>query len=1423
MSSDAHESIETTKKFLLKYNPSKIGPDNQQEILQRFVDCSEQLFVYFQEKTSGISDDLGLLATDTFSIWVLRTSQVIANKNIDTSGYSKVVKDEILTVERSTTIFAYVIDFWMLGNPAFINALKDLFTKLLHLVRLIHPTAECDKLFGSWLDKTLQVPSDLPVQYYLIEALAEELDLYPVLQNRPHFVQDSLRLMQSDLLSNPIGKSLSKILINVFRNHFSADLSLISPWLDFWQGPVAAQLADPKCRKAIELYVLEPVFREMPPEVFTAFVERLRDQKPSVVLSVVRVGQELSIEDEPFHNDRLISLSTIDKFLKLDEFKLAAFELLTFSPKKSSPIRSYVFDLIKENLTVFFVDTRIEVRNYFCSSFKHFIYLIRDSASSLHKSANSLKKAKKFPTEQEVKFKYVQDCKSFLEWLLEILKLQICPGTQYQRNDVALKLLTIIIESGFDNSISQKYLDMKNSRAYPFSGSVFRDESMIRLLLDCLASNFADIRQMAKRLLLMALEGSDASILKEKIDWSHLKGQADFFLEQYQYSDIGAALESVRYYAAPDKVAFVNSMADNLQEKVRNSKRDYLHHIHEPISGYLTSLALILDENYLEDSSMKPIIAKCINIVFTNWDAVKHVICHESCEENLWMMYPDGDIDAQLVLSTAFRTTKESSTLLRVLLLKYALCSEQLVAIGDFLIEQLFDIRHSGAFQSVTPTFSTLCLRCKKENGNQLMVWLKVIMESVQVKTQNVTRRSGGIPPMLAVILSAESGKERPLLKYAFDRLIKIASTSIEEHQDKVDLPQVNAFNCIKAIFTESKLSQACDPYTSPALSLALENFDSDTWALRNCSIMLFTSLQNRLFGKSGKSVSARMFFTRYPGIREHLLEIMQHASTAVKEGSQIESIFLGLTILLRLKPTPGYKGLDAFNDEVKKSLTSSNWKVRELAARSISSLTENPIDTAKELVESMNVKCQNTLHGYLLATNEMMPSLRTFKLQQLSSLIDELFSKCGELLGHNNCFLTAKTYINLMEDVLELADDGLFQDQRSNFLCCLGHFFSEHYKLFAIDGSKQMCLAAALEVLMKNSTDRQLAVLLEQATVSPFYEVQKTALVFILSSTATLPHITSDTINKLKRLVIDEEILPSVSSLSLRTLKKLNQKIDVHQLLNMIEKPRSEGLQLAAIEALGTSVPSDDLKILETVSWRFSADSQPVDFRFACFQGLKEQKNATTNLRLVLILDRMLSDDDEDTRLATASYVNRAFSLTGDDEAANPVETSRLLSKQIANSFDKKSLSENASELLKEFLGGYDLFAPEARGNCVFETEKDNQFRNDFEQNMKYAKLLQISGFDDKFEAWLVSLKNSFIASLQSTKLKDDPFGWASSGDVFSRLLVLRSVLTLIDPSHLSSFDQALIQSNVHPFILNQTLSTSIDLSARLNEMTIS
>jgi len=106
---------------------------------------------------------------------------------------------------------------------------------------------------------------------------------------------------------------------------------------------------------------------------------------------------------------------------------------------------------------------------------------------------------------------------------------------------------------------------------------------------------------------------------------------------------------------------------------------------------------------------------------------------------------------------------------------------------------------------------------------------LQETIRSMQDKAGAITRRSAGIPTLMASIIAAEPEASSKLLGRAMKDLIKEASveaqhTNIEESR----LPQVHALNCIKEIFTTSKLSVASETYIAQGLELAAKTLNSN-------------------------------------------------------------------------------------------------------------------------------------------------------------------------------------------------------------------------------------------------------------------------------------------------------------------------------------------------------------------------------------------------------------------------------------------------------------------------------------------------------------------------------------------------------------------------------------------------------------------
>lgn len=1418
---NSEDKFRDIKNFLITNNPSKIDAENREEVLAELVHSFHAIFEPIRTEPQGISDTSRLLIVDLLSIWILRTTQIISNKKIETDKYKQIVNETLLSCHNATTIFQYVITFWSDGSAAFVNALSDMFGKLLRLIKLIFPANTCEDMLSHWLNSALKVPATLRVQYYLINALSTELDLFPVLQKRPDFVESSLSLMWSDSLSTPIGKCLTSLLTNVYNIHFLKDKEKITPWLELWYEPSLKYLCNSKLIKPIELYVLTPLFKIMPDEAFIAFSKRINAlERPILIINIFRLGQELAIEEEPFHENKLISLETVESFLRLDAYKLQAFELLTFSVKRSRKIHEYIFELIKENIDIFFQDAEVETRNYFCSSFKHFILRIRDSSYALNRTLVKLRAADKFPEEQKEKQRDLKTYEDFLLWLSRYLKIKLCPGTQYSEIYTALRICEFLIVSGIDKSVSEKYIDVKDMREWPFFISFCSDLSLARLLLDVLSSHFDDIRKIAKRLLLIIFDSSEGQMLQGKLNWKKFEQTCTDFMDSYQYADIGAVLQCVLYDVSDNKHLFLEELLEKLRFKTADNIHDYIKHLNQPISSYFTSMSLLLNENALEPNELKHVVQLCISLILENWSSVKKILCYDTAKETLPTSYQGSLVGDQVVISTAFKTVKECSNLLNTILNICPLSSEQLTVVGNLLIEQLFSIYHSGAFQAVLPSFQTCCRRAHKENPLQIEEWLEDITDILEFKTQYITRRSGGIPSMISTILSTENKKDRPLLRTAYFKLEKIASRPIDKHQDVVDLPQINAFNCIRAIFIESKLSEPCTPYISSALALSLKNFTSDLWSLRNCSIMLFTSLQNRIFGKKGKNVGASQFFARFKGIREILLQLLKnslHVSSntteKLKRPRQVESIFLVLNILLRLKPTPGYDGMEPFANEVILCLNNKSWKIRDMAARTLPHLIEGPLKWSAASLSRTSVTNQNSLHGHLLVAAEVLKDVQIEETlaEGISALVDAIFAKQTEFLLRNRSYHTVKAYVELV-DLLFRKVPLVSKDERTKTLVShVGEYYLKHDGEFVADGSKQMCLSCVLSFLLKHDHSSTM-ILCELGIRSEFFEVQLVALQFAIDYLDLQAMDCNCLMVAISELSQDVRNLPKINAVIITAMNK-SCRSQISDVLAILENPlKSEEEHIAELTSLGgvsgLTPGSDNELLISGIISKYLDDSLPVDFRLASINSLDHYLGTKTNPELVLRVIEMLTDDDYTVRVTAARLLCDLFSLKGRfKEHPSPCTVAKKTEQILFMNFSKEVVGNLMAQKLKVILASPNMQCIKNKKlEGLFEPEKNNQFRNEVEQSIHYASIISQASFRDAdFTIWVNKQRSKLLNFLRKENFSDTPLGWSSKPDVFANLCVLRLLTKFTEPLQLGIFDQELRAHDIHPMVFER------------------
>lgn len=165
------------------------------------------------------------------------------------------------------------------------------------------------------------------------------------------------------------------------------------------------------------------------------------------------------------------------------------------------------------------------------------------------------------------------------------------------------------------------------------------------------------------------------------------------------------------------------------------------------------------------------------------------------------------------------------------------------------------------------------------------------------------------------------------------------------------------------------------------------------SWAIRNCGLMLFRSLIDRLLGaaepsKDGLATTAkasRLSYDRYPGLIDLLVELLSDRnSRSVSSGTEssedlihqqrdTERIFPVLEMLRRAAPPSDYQGV------VKKLLLqavgSQNWHLRDMTAKTYAAVThEQGVASVMQSLSKSNAgTMQNARHGYLLVIKHLV------------------------------------------------------------------------------------------------------------------------------------------------------------------------------------------------------------------------------------------------------------------------------------------------------------------------------------------------------------------------------------------------------------------------------------------------------------------
>ena len=250
----------------------------------------------------------------------------------------------------------------------------------------------------------------------------------------------------------------------------------------------------------------------------------------------------------------------------------------------------------------------------------------------------------------------------------------------------------------------------------------------------------------------------------------------------------------------------------------------------------------------------KSIHVRIVQVCDQIWNEVKPVLCIDSPEGHTDDPIEELGVGPKDILSYSWRALRESryvcflslyavtdcpSLLLHATLANKAygpegesgLSVDHFEKIGTLSFIQLAELRHRGAFSTVSQTFATCCQRCGQSSIEEISAlpgrWYQEAKKIIFESASKLTRRSAGLPALVVGILSSKPGG--PLFQSVIKDLHEISHLPAEHDPSRQDvpLPQVHAMNCLKDIFTNTKLGPHTEPFIMPALRLSAERLGS--------------------------------------------------------------------------------------------------------------------------------------------------------------------------------------------------------------------------------------------------------------------------------------------------------------------------------------------------------------------------------------------------------------------------------------------------------------------------------------------------------------------------------------------------------------------------------------------------------------------
>ncbi|KAE8233531.1 hypothetical protein CF326_g1433 [Tilletia indica] len=640
-----------------------------------------------------------------------------------------------------------------------------------------------------------------------------------------------------------------------------------------------------------------------------------------------------------------------------------------------------------------------------------------------------------------------------------------------------------------------------NPQTWPFQLQLI-DDKLVNTLLSCFSSTFDDIRTLARKILFrfpLPLEGISADGKAELLE------PAKRLLLSARASQTGtgtALLQTYGHFCSSRKgevsltsspqSSLVHSLLDFANEQVNFAEEFGVARAAEqrPVHGCLWALQQVIAEDSLSWSrrgqeDVEQISERTRHLVDKIWAIVQPILSSQEAataadseagpNEEPQAAQPDlelaraislaggegsssaevasaGPYRHQVLLSYGWRSMKEASTLLRVLIsvllnsASQALPSSVVEQIGGQLLEWMTKIRHRGAFSVIYPELSTVAAALIASGRNDLVdlprQWLDHLMSDICSRDTSfsTTRRSAGLSYAVLGLLQAFQAhpKSSPdIARTMALRLAQEADRLQSESQSGDDARQVHLFNIARILVLDGRVGPQLVPIIGQLLRLAVSRFQSNSWDLSNVAMLLFSATINRAFAsrqqqnkdETGRKAAFDKFFTDHVGLAEFLIdELLRLQADQSGSGTASGSLFALMAFIARLQATAG-DGDGSIRKRFRLALTQvsqSHALLRDIAARAFASTVTVDEATAYsiEALSDVDPADLKHSHGLLLRVQFLLIlALQDAHSTGTKSDAEALVSKLQEASGK---------FLNLHDSIPEMVATALLDVLRT-------------------------------------------------------------------------------------------------------------------------------------------------------------------------------------------------------------------------------------------------------------------------------------------------------------------------------------------------------------------------------------------------------